>query len=121
MAHGSSSSGSGSNAGFSMTKFMNDFLLGGFAGAIAKTSVAPLERVKLLMQTQEANPKLAARPYTGIGNCCARVLQEEGLLAFWRGVYPCRMPVLSFSLVHLLFLLLDLHHSVQYVSSVQLH
>lgn len=32
-------------------RFMLDFLSGGLAGAIAKTVAAPMERVKLLMQT----------------------------------------------------------------------
>lgn len=49
----------------SSSKFLFDFLLGGTAGAIAKTVAAPIERVKLLLQTQHNNPKLASRPYTG--------------------------------------------------------
>lgn len=69
-------------------------MMGGISGAIAKTVAAPVERVKLLIQTQQANPKLAANPYTstvksiirlGIGNCFSRVAKEEGILAFWRG------------------------------------
>jgi len=35
-----------------------DFLAGGTAGAISKTAVAPLERVKLLLQTQDVNQKI---------------------------------------------------------------
>ena len=34
------------------SKIMRDFLIGGTAGAIAKTVAAPIERVKLLLQTQ---------------------------------------------------------------------
>jgi hypothetical protein len=30
---------------------------GGVSGAVAKTMTAPIERVKLLIQTQDANPK----------------------------------------------------------------
>jgi len=46
--------------------FMTDFLLGGTAGAISKTLVAPIERVKLLLQTQDANTKLENKKYNGI-------------------------------------------------------
>jgi heme/copper-type cytochrome/quinol oxidase subunit 4 len=28
-----------------------EFILGGFAGAISKTTIAPLERVKMIIQT----------------------------------------------------------------------
>jgi solute carrier family 25 (adenine nucleotide translocator) protein 4/5/6/31 len=31
------------------SSFLKDFLMGGVAGAIAKTSCAPIERVKLLL------------------------------------------------------------------------
>ena len=46
-------------------KVLKDFMLGGTSGAIAKTLAAPIERVKLLLQTQENNPKLMERPYKG--------------------------------------------------------
>ena len=36
----------------STQEFIKDFLSGGVAGIISKTVVAPIERVKLLMQTQ---------------------------------------------------------------------
>merc|ERR1712178_630483 len=65
-----------------------DFIAGGVSGAIAKTCTAPIERVKLIIQTQDANPKIISGEvprYTGIGNCFTRVYQEQGLGAFWRG------------------------------------
>jgi solute carrier family 25 (mitochondrial adenine nucleotide translocator), member 4/5/6/31 len=40
------------------TDFIINFLAGGVSGAVAKTATAPIERVKLLIQTQDANPKI---------------------------------------------------------------
>ena len=66
--------------------FALDFLLGGVSAAISKTAVAPIERVKLLLQTQAANSQLSeAKKYKGIVDCLVRVPKEEGVSAFWRG------------------------------------
>lgn len=75
-------------ANASLMNFAADFAAGGISGAVAKTATAPIERVKLIIQTQDANPliKSGAVPrYTGIGNCFTRVYSEQGLKAFWRG------------------------------------
>jgi len=68
--------------------FLIDFSLGGVSGAVAKTLTAPIERVKLIIQTQDANPRIRSGEvprYTGIVNCFTRVFREQGLKAFWRG------------------------------------
>jgi len=70
------------------SNFMIDFLAGGTSGAIAKTCTAPIERVKLIIQTQDANPRILSgevKRYTGIVNCFSRVGSEQGIAAFWRG------------------------------------
>jgi len=69
-------------------QFFIDFCAGGASGAVAKTATAPIERVKLLIQTQDANPKIISGEvprYTGILNCFTRVSAEQGFSAFWRG------------------------------------
>lgn len=68
--------------------FIIDLLAGGTAGALSKTAVAPIERVKLLLQTQDSNPKIKSGEiprYTGIVNCFVRVSAEQGIASFWRG------------------------------------
>jgi len=72
----------------SLQAWAMDFMLGGVSGAVAKTLTAPIERVKLLIQTQDANPKIRSGEvprYTGIVNCFQRVHSEQGFAAFWRG------------------------------------
>lgn len=69
-------------------KFFADLAAGGTAGGISKTIVAPIERVKLLLQTQDANPMIKSGQvprYTGIVNCFTRVASEQGIGSFWRG------------------------------------
>jgi solute carrier family 25 (adenine nucleotide translocator) protein 4/5/6/31 len=67
--------------------FWENFLLSGIAAALSKTAAAPIERVKLLIQTQDALLKkgLLDKRYEGIGDCFNRTLVSEGPLAFWRG------------------------------------
>jgi len=69
-------------------QFLQDFMIGGVSASIAKTCTAPIERVKLIIQTQDANPKIISgevKRYTGIGNCFSRIYSEQGMGAFWRG------------------------------------
>jgi solute carrier family 25 (adenine nucleotide translocator) protein 4/5/6/31 len=66
----------------------SDLLLGGSIGAVSKTVMAPVERVKLLMQTQDSNPEVLSgkvQRYASIGDCFKRVASEQGVKAFWRG------------------------------------
>lgn len=68
--------------------FVKDLAAGGTAGAISKTAVAPIERVKLLLQTQDSNPRIQSGEiprYKGIGDCFVRVSREQGVASFWRG------------------------------------
>jgi len=50
--------------------------------------MAPVERVKLLMQTQDSNPAVISgqvKRYAGVMDCFKRVSAEQGTKAFWRG------------------------------------
>ncbi|KAH7104231.1 mitochondrial carrier domain-containing protein [Auriculariales sp. MPI-PUGE-AT-0066] len=67
--------------------FAIDFLMGGVSAAVAKTSAAPIERIKLLVQNQDEMIKQGrlATPYKGVMDCFRRTYAEEGLVSLWRG------------------------------------
>jgi len=72
--------------GFDPMSFAKDFLAGGVAAAISKTAVAPIERVKLLLQVQHASKQIAKdQQYKGMVDCFIRIPKEQGALAYWRG------------------------------------
>lgn len=66
--------------------FLKDLAAGGVAGGISKTVVAPIERVKLLLQVQAASTQIAPEDqYKGIVDCFRRVSSEQGVMSLWRG------------------------------------
>ena len=66
--------------------FLADFMIGGVSAAVSKTIVAPIERVKLLLQVQDASSTIKAEDrYNGIGDCFSRVIKEQGFASLWRG------------------------------------
>ncbi|XP_046996108.1 ADP,ATP carrier protein-like [Schistocerca americana] len=66
--------------------FLKDFAAGGVAAAISKTTVAPIERVKLLLQVQHASKQITAdKQYKGMVDCFIRIPKEQGFLSYWRG------------------------------------
>merc|ERR1712060_720895 len=74
--------------GGGIQQVLSDLAIGGISGAVTKTAMSPIERVKLLMQTQDSNPDVISgkvQRYTGIGDCFRRVQSEQGFAAFWRG------------------------------------
>lgn len=71
---------------FDAKKFFVDLATGGTAAAISKTAVAPIERVKILLQVQDAQKTITAeKRYKGIFDVLIRVPREQGLTALWRG------------------------------------
>lgn len=66
--------------------FGKDLLYGGLSGSITKTIVAPLERIKIILQVQDSSKQiLKEQKYKGIIDCAVRVYKEQGFLSFWRG------------------------------------
>lgn len=66
--------------------FAKDFIAGGVSAAVSKTVVAPIERVKLLLQVQHSSKQITeAQRYKGIIDAFVRIPKEQGALSFWRG------------------------------------
>ena len=64
--------------------FLKDLLAGGLAGGISKTLVAPIERVKLVLQTQDASTQVSKETrYKGIFDTFRRLPQEQGFFSLW--------------------------------------
>ncbi|XP_064626785.1 ADP,ATP carrier protein-like [Lineus longissimus] len=71
---------------FDVVGFAKDLLAGGVAAGISKTCVAPIERVKLLLQVQHASKQISPdKHYKGIVDCFVRVPKEQGFFSLWRG------------------------------------
>jgi solute carrier family 25 (adenine nucleotide translocator) protein 4/5/6/31 len=69
-----------------VTSFFIDLLAGGTAGGISKTLMAPIERVKLILQTQDASTQIAQdKRYKGIFDAFRRIPAEQGVSSLWRG------------------------------------
>lgn len=73
---------------YGVKTFQRDLMAGAVMGGVVHTIVAPIERAKLLLQTQESNLAIVAsgrRRFKGMFDCILRTVREEGILSLWRG------------------------------------
>jgi solute carrier family 25 protein 42 len=63
-----------------LPKEVRNVIAGGFAGMIAKSVVAPFDRIKILYQVSSAEFHIWRVPGIAI-----RIIQQEGLPALWKG------------------------------------
>ncbi|KAJ1569915.1 hypothetical protein HK096_010199, partial [Nowakowskiella sp. JEL0078] len=64
------------------------FLAGGFAGAISRTATAPLDRIRVFLQTETSKPSLGKSRLSAsqlIVNSAKRIYANGGTLSFWKG------------------------------------
>nr|KAF6482077.1 solute carrier family 25 member 31 [Molossus molossus] len=63
---------------FDAASFGKDLLAGGVAAAVSKTAVAPIERVKLLLQVQASSKQISPEAqYKGMVDCLVRIPREQ--------------------------------------------
>nr|AAB23114.1 ADP/ATP translocase [Drosophila melanogaster] len=71
---------------FDAVGFVKDFAAGQVSAAVSKTAVAPIERVKLLLQVQHISKQISPdKQYKGMVDCFIRIPKEQGFSSFWRG------------------------------------
>lgn len=69
-------------------EFAASMISGGISGIISKSLAAPIDRVKLLLQTQKLNDQLEldrSFRFKGPLDCAYKVYKTQGILSFWRG------------------------------------
>ena len=71
---------SSSSANGSTMEFVKTMVMGGTSGIIAKTICAPLERVKIVLQTQAA----AGTNYTGMLDAGSSIVRNQGIAGLWK-------------------------------------
>ena len=67
------------NANENLRKTLLQLLCGGIAGATARSFVAPIDRVKILMQTQQLTVKDGKQRYNSVMQSLRYIVQNEGI------------------------------------------
>ncbi len=95
------------------SNFPRDLMVGAILGGVAHTLVAPVERAKLLLQTQDSNMAVMHGKHTrykGLMDCIVRIAKNEGILSLWRGNITSVLryyPSLALNFAFKVFLLLS--------------
>mmetsp|Transcript_25747 Transcript_25747/g.28845 ORF Transcript_25747/g.28845 Transcript_25747/m.28845 type:complete len:411 (+) Transcript_25747:134-1366(+) len=75
-----------------LPKEIRNIIAGGFAGMIAKSIVAPFDRIKILYQVSSAEFQI-----TNLPKIAKRIVKEEGLSALWKGNIATLIRVFPYS------------------------
>ncbi|XP_022983906.1 probable envelope ADP,ATP carrier protein, chloroplastic [Cucurbita maxima] len=78
------------------------FVAAAVSGAVAKTATAPLERIKLLMQTHGARiAQEGAKKSIGFIEAVATIIKVEGVRGLWKGNFPQVIRIIPYSAIQL--------------------
>ncbi|PIN13232.1 Mitochondrial solute carrier protein [Handroanthus impetiginosus] len=75
--------------------YVKELIAGGAAGAFAKTAVAPLERIKILLQT-----RTQGFHSLGIYHSLKKLLQHEGVAGFYKGNGASVLRIVPYAALH---------------------
>ncbi|XP_020579461.1 mitochondrial substrate carrier family protein P [Phalaenopsis equestris] len=75
--------------------YVKELIAGGAAGAFSKTAVAPLERLKILLQTRTDEFKSL-----GILRSMKKLKQHEGILGFYKGNSASVLRIMPYAALH---------------------
>ncbi|KAE8693597.1 Mitochondrial substrate carrier family protein isoform 2 [Hibiscus syriacus] len=75
--------------------YVKELIAGGAAGAIAKTTIAPLERIKILLQT-----KTDGFQSLGVYQSLSKVLKHEGVMGFYKGNGASVIRIIPYAALH---------------------
>lgn len=76
----------------SLPKEIRNLLAGGIAGMVAKTFVAPIDRIKILYQISSAHFRLRDVPGVAV-----KIIRTEGVAALWKGNTATMIRVFPYS------------------------
>nr|GEV52859.1 graves disease carrier protein [Tanacetum cinerariifolium] len=79
----------------SLPVYVKELIAGGAAGAFAKTAVAPLERIKILLQTRTQGFHTI-----GVYQSLKRLLKHEGLPGFYKGNGASVLRIVPYAALH---------------------
>ncbi|XP_029994835.1 calcium-binding mitochondrial carrier protein SCaMC-3 isoform X2 [Sphaeramia orbicularis] len=67
------------------------FLAGSLAGAIAQTTIYPMEVLKTRLTLRNTGQ------YSGLVDCAKQILQKEGIMAFYKGYIPNMLSIIPYA------------------------
>ncbi|XP_057957838.1 mitochondrial carrier protein CoAc1 isoform X5 [Malania oleifera] len=75
--------------------YVKELIAGGTAGAVAKTAIAPLERIKILLQTRTEG-------FRSLGVCGSlkKLLKHEGVSGFYKGNGASVLRIVPYAALH---------------------
>lgn len=79
----------------SLPIYVKELIAGGAAGAFAKTAVAPLERIKILLQTRTEGFQSL-----GVYQSLRKLLKYEGVLGFYKGNGASVIRIIPYAALH---------------------